>query len=170
MQLRSDSFAAGQPIPARFAFGQPAVDAPVRLSDNHSPQLAWRDAPTGTRSFLLTCIDPDVPSRGDDVNQPGRTVPADLPRVEFVHWLMADIPAECGELAAGAWLEVKLPPPPVPPAPVAERVPGMGILYEDEDIVVVDKPTGVAAHPTTGWTPTPPVRWSWPRARSRTPG
>ncbi|TAM00561.1 MAG: YbhB/YbcL family Raf kinase inhibitor-like protein, partial [Rhodanobacter sp.] len=42
------------------------------------------------------------PSRGDDVNKPGRTVPAELPRVEFVHWLMANIPVECGELAAGA--------------------------------------------------------------------
>jgi 23S rRNA pseudouridine1911/1915/1917 synthase len=30
-------------------------------------------------------------------------------------------------------------------------VPGMSIIYEDDDIVVVDKPRGVAAHPTTGW-------------------
>jgi Raf kinase inhibitor-like YbhB/YbcL family protein len=36
------------------------------------------------------------------VNQAGRSVPADLPRVEFVHWLMADIPPEYTELAAGA--------------------------------------------------------------------
>ena len=100
MQLRSDSFVSGQPIPAPFAFGKPG--APVALSDNRSPQLAWKDAPLATRSFVLTCIDPDVPSRGDDVNQAGRTVPADLPRVEFVHWLMANIPVECGELAAGA--------------------------------------------------------------------
>src|SRR5690606_13271628 len=64
----------------------------------------------------------------------------------------APVATKSERLHAGAWLEVKLPPPPVPPAPVAERVPGMGILYEDEDIVVVDKPTGVAAHPTTGWT------------------
>lgn len=55
-------------------------------------------------------------------------------------------------LHAGAWLEVTLPPPPAPPAPVAEPVPGMGVLYEDDDIVVVNKPVGVAAHPTTGWT------------------
>ncbi|WP_067487615.1 RluA family pseudouridine synthase [Actinomadura hibisca] len=55
-------------------------------------------------------------------------------------------------LHAGAWLEVTLPPPPAAPAPVADPVPGMGILYEDDDIVVVDKPIGVAAHPTTGWT------------------
>lgn len=100
MQLRSDSFHHGQPIPAEFAFGRRAD--PIALSDNRSPHLAWKNAPEGTRSFVLTCIDPDVPSRGDDVNQPGRSVPADLPRVEFVHWLMANIPAECAELAAGA--------------------------------------------------------------------
>jgi len=100
MHLRSDNFANGQPIPAEFAFGKRGD--PVALSDNRSPQLAWSGAPAGTRSFVLTCIDPDVPSRGDDVNQQGRSVPADLPRVEFVHWLMANIPAECGELAAGA--------------------------------------------------------------------
>jgi hypothetical protein len=100
MQLRSDNFDEGQRIPARFAFGKMAD--PFALSDNHSPHLAWKDAPAGTRSFVLTCIDTDVPSRGDDVNQAGRTVPADLPRVEFTHWLMANIPAECGELAAGA--------------------------------------------------------------------
>ncbi|MFC4765469.1 YbhB/YbcL family Raf kinase inhibitor-like protein [Dyella koreensis] len=103
MQLRSDSFQDGQPIPARYAFGKPGD--PVTLSDNWSPHLAWKDAPLATRSYVLTCIDTDVPSRGDDVNQPGRTVPADLPRVEFVHWLMANIPVECGELAAGACSE-----------------------------------------------------------------
>jgi phosphatidylethanolamine-binding protein (PEBP) family uncharacterized protein len=99
MQLRSDSFENGQPIPAEFAFGKRAD--PVALSDNRSPHLAWKDAPEGTRSFVLTVIDPDVPSRGDDVNQPGRSVPADLRRVEFVHWLMTDIPPECTGLAAG---------------------------------------------------------------------
>lgn len=100
MQLRSESFQNGQPIPPEFAFGK--VGDPVAHADNRSPQLAWKDAPPGTRSFALTCIDPDVPSKPDDVNQPDRSVPATLPRVEFVHWLIADVPAECGELAAGA--------------------------------------------------------------------
>jgi 23S rRNA pseudouridine1911/1915/1917 synthase len=36
--------------------------------------------------------------------------------------------------------------------PVAEPVPGMRIVYEDDDVVVVNKPIGVAAHPTVGWT------------------
>ena len=100
MQLRSDNFENGQPIPAEFAFGKRAD--PFALSDNHSPHLAWKNAPAVTRSFVLTCIDHDVPSRGDDVNKAGRTVPAELPRVPFVHWMMANIPAECGELAAAA--------------------------------------------------------------------
>jgi Raf kinase inhibitor-like YbhB/YbcL family protein len=100
MQLRSDSFQNGQPIPTEFAFGRRGD--PVALSDNRSPHLAWKNAPPVTRSFAIACIDTDVPSRGDDVNQAGRTVPADLPRVEFTHWLMANIPAECVELADGA--------------------------------------------------------------------
>ncbi len=100
MQLRSDNFQHDQRIPATFAFCK--VADPSALSDNHSPHLAWNKAPPDTRSFVLTCIDNDVPSRGDDVNQQGRTVPADLPRVDFVHWLMANIPVECGELSAGA--------------------------------------------------------------------
>jgi Raf kinase inhibitor-like YbhB/YbcL family protein len=100
MQLRSDNFQHGKPIPPQFAFGKPAN--PMALSDNLSPHLAWKDAPAGTRSFVLVCIDTDVPSKPDDVNKEGRSVPADLPRVDFVHWLMANIPAECVELAEGA--------------------------------------------------------------------
>ena len=100
MQLRSDSFPHGQPMPPNLAFAK--LGKPVALSGNRSPHLAWRDPPPGTRSFALTCIDPDVPSKPDDVNKEGRVVPADLPRVEFVHWLMANIPVECGELAEGA--------------------------------------------------------------------
>ena len=56
---------------------------------------------------------------------------------------------------AGEWLEVNLPPPPTAAATAAqapEPVPGLAIVAEDEDIVVVDKPAGVAAHPTPGWT------------------
>ena len=43
-------------------------------------------------------------------------------------------------------------PPPVTVQPRLEPVPGLAVVYEDADIVVVDKPPGVAAHPTPGWT------------------
>jgi Raf kinase inhibitor-like protein, YbhB/YbcL family len=136
MQLRSDQFRDGQPIPPPFAFGKPAD--PVALSDNRNPQLAWRDAPQATASFVLTCIDTDVPSRGDDVNQPGRSVPADLPRVEFVHWLMANIPPECGELAAGACSDGVTPrgkrTPAGPPGSVQGRNDFTGWFEGDADM------------------------------------
>jgi 23S rRNA pseudouridine1911/1915/1917 synthase len=53
---------------------------------------------------------------------------------------------------AGAWLDVSIPPPPGAPVVVAEPVPGMTVIHDDDDIVVVDKPVGVAAHPSPGWT------------------
>jgi 23S rRNA pseudouridine1911/1915/1917 synthase len=55
-------------------------------------------------------------------------------------------------VTAGAELAVTLPPPPGSEPPIRpERVEGMSIVYEDDDIIVVDKPRGVAAHPTPGW-------------------
>ena len=51
----------------------------------------------------------------------------------------------------GAVLEVMLPVAETS-APAAERVPGLVVIYEDVDIIVVDKPVGVAAHPSPGWT------------------
>jgi 23S rRNA pseudouridine1911/1915/1917 synthase len=57
-------------------------------------------------------------------------------------------------LSAGAWLEVSLPEPRSAGtlALVADPVPGMSVIYDDDDVVVVDKPVGVAAHPSVGWT------------------
>ncbi|ORI13313.1 MULTISPECIES: RluA family pseudouridine synthase [unclassified Rhodococcus (in: high G+C Gram-positive bacteria)] len=55
-------------------------------------------------------------------------------------------------LSAGTWLEVELPEPARELTVVAQPVPGMAILYADDDIVAVDKPVGVAAHASVGWT------------------
>src|SRR5689334_3495982 len=55
-------------------------------------------------------------------------------------------------LVAGAWLEVTLPPPAQPVTVQAIPVEGLVVLYEDDDVVVVDKPVGVAVHPSPGWT------------------
>jgi 23S rRNA pseudouridine1911/1915/1917 synthase len=59
--------------------------------------------------------------------------------------------AKSDRVPAGEWLDVTLPSP-VSAAPVPRTVPGLAVVYEDADIVVVDKPPGVAAHPTPGWT------------------
>lgn len=103
MKLRSESFSDGAPIPGEFAFCVPAAESHVALSANRNPHLAWSDLPQGTRSLALICHDPDVPSRGDDVNQEGRTVPASLPRVDFFHWLLVNLPPTLREIAAGSF-------------------------------------------------------------------
>ncbi len=50
----------------------------------------------------------------------------------------------------GSLLEVTVEAPAPPPPP--EPVPGMAIVFEDDDVIVVSKPVGVAAHPSPGWT------------------
>lgn len=101
MKLTSTSFTDGQRMPGEFSFCIADPAHHVCLGSNLNPQLVWTDAPSGTRSFALICHDPDVPSQGDDVNQEGRTVPASLPRVDFFHWVLIDLPPTVNAIAEG---------------------------------------------------------------------
>nr|WP_295381541.1 YbhB/YbcL family Raf kinase inhibitor-like protein [Pseudoxanthomonas sp.] len=96
MRIRSQSFEAGQPIPAEFAMGRPDG-----FAGNRNPHLAWDDVPAGTRSFALLCIDPDAPTVAETVGRDDMEIPHDQPRADFVHWTMIDIPADVREIAAG---------------------------------------------------------------------
>lgn len=103
MQLTSKSFADNSQLPERNAFCKADKSNHVALAGNANPHLAWSEAPAGTQSFVVICHDPDVPSKPDDVNQQDREVPADLPRVEFFHWVLIDLPASTQEIAEGAY-------------------------------------------------------------------
>jgi len=101
MRLWSDAWANGEAIPERFAAGRLAADGSVAFGENLSPPLAWSGLPEGTRSLVLLCQDFDVPSRPDDVNRADREVPADLARVDFIHWALVDLPPTLAGLAEG---------------------------------------------------------------------
>ncbi|MBB5215863.1 YbhB/YbcL family Raf kinase inhibitor-like protein [Parapusillimonas granuli] len=103
MKLTSESFTDQGNIPERYAFGKIDGQNHVALAGNVNPQLSWSDAPAGTQSFVVICHDPDVPSKPDDVNQEGREIPDTLPRVDFYHWVLIDIPAATTEIAEGAY-------------------------------------------------------------------
>lgn len=103
MNLTSPNFGDNQPIPSVHAFCAPDSASHVTMSNNRNPTLVWNDLPAGTRSLALICHDPDVPSKPDDVNQEGRTIPADLPRVEFYHWVLVDLPATATGITEGEY-------------------------------------------------------------------
>ena len=109
MKLTTTAFHDSGVIPAEFAFGRPDATTHVALSANRNPDLAWTGAPAGAKSFAVLCVDPDVPSRGDDVNQEGRIVPASLPRVDFHHWVLVDLPASITSIARGEYADGVVP-------------------------------------------------------------
>jgi Raf kinase inhibitor-like YbhB/YbcL family protein len=78
MKFWSDSFADGGAISPNYAFCAPDAAARVKMSQNRNPHLAWSELPQGTQSVVIICHDPDVPSKADDVNKEGRTIPASL--------------------------------------------------------------------------------------------
>jgi Raf kinase inhibitor-like YbhB/YbcL family protein len=97
MQIVSDSFKRSHRIPAEFAMG-----TPEGFGGNRNPHLRWQNVPAGTRSFALVCIDTDAPTDGALVADEATPIPVDHPRGDFIHWVMADIPADVHELAAGS--------------------------------------------------------------------
>ncbi|MFT3871877.1 MAG: YbhB/YbcL family Raf kinase inhibitor-like protein [Nocardioides sp.] len=68
--------------------GQPLKDDQVAALGNTSPQLSWSGAPEGTRSYVVTCFDPDAPTPSG-----------------FWHWVLVDLPAGCTSLDTGAGAE-----------------------------------------------------------------
>src|SRR6202162_5325615 len=101
MKLTTTAFSELEPIPPEYAFGKIDPKTRVSLSENLNPDFAWSDVPLGTRSFVMLCHDPAAPSKGDDVNKEGRTVPANLPRVDFFHWVLIDLPPDSAPIARG---------------------------------------------------------------------
>ncbi len=101
MQINVPGIEEGQPVPEEFCFGVYNAQDHMSFGPNRNPEVIWEDVPKGTRSFVVMMFDPDVPSVADDANQEGKTVSKDIPRVDFFHWLLIDIPASMSRIPEG---------------------------------------------------------------------
>ena len=79
-----------------------------------------------------------------------RSITADL-CVEGAVLVNGNTVSKSDRLSAGQWVEVTLTEPAAPLVPKEELVEGMDVVYSDDDIIAVNKPVGVAAHPSVGW-------------------
>ncbi|AIX50633.1 MULTISPECIES: kinase inhibitor [Pantoea] len=80
MRLFSQDFNDGDKMPERHVFNGMGYQG-----DNLSPHLAWDEVPEGTKSFVVTCYDPDAPTGSG-----------------WWHWVVANIPADVTVLPQGA--------------------------------------------------------------------
>jgi hypothetical protein len=78
LEVRSTLFSEGETIPMSAAHGMVG-------GDNVSPDLSWNEGPAGTKSYAVTCYDPDAPTT-----------------VGFTHWVLFDLPSSLRSLEAGA--------------------------------------------------------------------
>lgn len=101
MRLWSSSFKDNEPIPPQFALAATDPTRHAVYSDDRNPDLMWSDVPGGTRSLALICHDRDAPSLPNDVNREGKRLRHDLPRVDFFHWVLVDIPPDTTAIGAG---------------------------------------------------------------------
>ncbi|MHA2362362.1 MAG: YbhB/YbcL family Raf kinase inhibitor-like protein [Candidatus Hodarchaeales archaeon] len=88
MKLSTNAFKDGERIPAKFAF----CASKTEMGSNNNPDFSWLNLPDGTNSLVFICHDSVVPTSAENVNKEGKVVPADLPRTDFYHWVMVDIP------------------------------------------------------------------------------
>jgi Raf kinase inhibitor-like YbhB/YbcL family protein len=109
MKIWSDSFTEGGLIPPECAFAAIDTVSHIRLSDNRSPHFAWDDVPAGTQSLVLLCHDTDAPAVPADVNKEGKLLPETLPRADFYHWALVDIPVALKALAEGLFSDMVMP-------------------------------------------------------------
>jgi len=151
MKIISKDLRDGEKLPERHVFNGMGYQG-----DNISPHLAWDEVPAGTKSFVVTCYDPDAPTGSG-----------------WWHWIVANLPADTRVLPQGSGSDlVALPEGAIqtrtdfgkagyggaaPPKGETHRYIFTVHALDVEKIEVDGKPTAISSRCT---------RWMWRRLRS----
>jgi Raf kinase inhibitor-like YbhB/YbcL family protein len=102
LKVRFGKTEPGGMLPTENASCIAKRDGKAGPGKNKSPALSWSKGPAGTRSYALTLVDPTVPVDRTPFNKEGVTIAREVPRTEFVHWVLANIPRSVTRLPEGA--------------------------------------------------------------------
>jgi Raf kinase inhibitor-like YbhB/YbcL family protein len=103
LKVSVDSFKNGQMIPSKYAFCVPAAQGHTAGGPNISPRISWSKGPAGTKSYAIILHDTDSPAeQREKMNKEGETLTSAVPRRDFFHWVLVDIPPTVRSLAEGA--------------------------------------------------------------------
>jgi len=94
LSVMADGIGKDGYIDPAFAFCIPAAEEHAKEGPDKSIGLAWTAGPKGTRSYAVIAVDPDVPTMFSDAGKEGKTLSASMPRKNFYHWVLFDIPGD----------------------------------------------------------------------------
>ncbi|MDX1949566.1 MAG: YbhB/YbcL family Raf kinase inhibitor-like protein [Rickettsiales bacterium] len=95
--VKVENLENGLVLPSDFAY----CEGKDKDGKNIRPEISWKNAPEGTKSFAVFVIDPDVPTDFTDANKQDKIIPATLARQNFFHFGMVNIPADISKIERG---------------------------------------------------------------------
>jgi Raf kinase inhibitor-like YbhB/YbcL family protein len=102
LTIKAEGIDAEGYITPEHAFCAPSETGHAKDGNNKSIGLSWSKGPEGTKSYAIIGVDVDVPTVFDDAGKEGKILPADMPRQDFYHWVLVNIPATVTEIKEGA--------------------------------------------------------------------
>ena len=110
LQVSVGSFKSGQMMPTKFAFCVPAAQGHTTAGPNISPPISWSKGPAATKSYAIILHDTEAPAeQREKMNKEGETLTTAVPRRNFFHWILVDIPANVTSLPEGAESTARVP-------------------------------------------------------------
>jgi Raf kinase inhibitor-like YbhB/YbcL family protein len=103
LEVSVDSIKDGKMLPTKYAFCMAAALGHATGGPDISPSISWSKGPAGTKSYVIILHDTDSPAeQREKMNKEGETLTSAVPRRNFFHWILVDIPANVTSVAEGA--------------------------------------------------------------------